>query len=208
MSSAQGTTRRGLLRGGLAGGAALAVLGLEGEAAWAGTPALLRGAHGDLEIMSRLLRYEQLAEFAYSYLGRSAALSARGRATLVRFGSQERRHAQLLIGELSQATAYAPAKGTTAADGELAQLGVQGRLEQARSEQAAIRLLISIETAGEALYYAAIERLESFALLELSAQILACEGQHWSGLSNLLHPDQPGITAPHAFVPLVGQFSG
>jgi rubrerythrin len=210
MSSSATATRRGLVRGGLAGAAALLALALDGEAARAGTAPLLRGAHGDKQLLLRLLQYERLAELAYSYLGRSAGLSARARATLARFGHQEHRHGALLASALAQrgARTFGPARDVKAADHALAQLGVRGRLEQAHSQETAVRLLIAIETAGEELYYGAVERLTSPALLDLAAEILACEGQHWSGLSDLLHSEQPGITVPHAFVPLVGQFSG
>lgn len=204
------TTRRALLRGTLAGGAAWAAIALEGRSALADAPPLLRGANGDAELLFRLLQYEQVAAFSYAHIERSAALSARARGTVARYLGQEHRHAQLLTAAMSarHETAYAPTRGMAAAEGILAELGVTESLQAVHGEDAAVRLLIAIETAGENLYYAAIERLSSPSLLSLAGEILGCEGQHWSGLSALLHPEQPGNTVPHAFVPLVGQFSG
>jgi rubrerythrin len=204
-------TRRGFLRGAMAGGAAVAGLGLAAESARASDPAPLRGAHGDGQLLARLIAYEQVAEFAYSYLARSAPLSAQAKKLFARLLGQEREHARLLSAALREpgSSLFAPQRGiVAAADRELARLGVNGRLENAHQQDAAVHLLISIEGAGQNLYYGAIERLSSPALLALAAEILACEGQHWTGLSNILHPAQPGTTVPHAFVPLVGQFSG
>ena len=65
----------------------------------------------------------------------------------------------------------------------------------------------TLETAAEVVYYRAIERLANPSLLERATQILGCEAQHWSGLSLLLHYHDPGLAVPHAFAPLVGQFS-
>ncbi len=203
-------TRRRFLRGAIAGGAAMAGLGLGGESALASTSAPLRGARGDTQLLGRLIDYEQVAEFAYSYLARSATLSAQGKRILARFLGQEREHAKLLSSALAARgeSLSAPQRSVAAADRELARLRVSGRLDQAHQQDSAVRLLISVEGVGQNLYYAAIERLSSPTLLGLAAEILACEGQHWTGLSNVLHSGQPGTTVPHAFVPLVGQFSG
>ncbi len=202
-------TRRGFLRGALTGGAALAGLGVAAESAL-GSTAPLQGVRGDTQLLVRLRDYEQVAESAYSYLARSATLSPQAKRTFARFLGQERTHARLLSRALAASgeKLYAPEKGVAATDRELGRLGVSARLQEAHQEDAAVRLLISVEGAGQNLYYAAIERLSSPGLLALAAEILACEGQHWTGLSNILHQGQPGNTVPHAFVPLVGQFSG
>ena len=202
-------TRRVLLRGALEGGVAVAGLSLESPIAEAATPALLRGARNDAQLLRGLLEYEQVAEFAYAHIARFAVLRARAPSTVARLLGQERRHAQLLASALTArgATVPTPVTGVAAADRTLARLGVSGRLEDAHHQDAALHLLIAVETAGENMYYAAIERLASRSLLDLAGEILACEGQHWSVLSGLLQFENPGRNAPHAFVPLVGQFS-
>jgi ferritin-like protein len=202
-------TRRDLLYGALAGGGATLGLALSPEAARADPTELLRGATSDGELVSRLLGFEQLEEFAYRHIEQSSVLPARARVTVTRFLGHERRHAELLAAAVARhgATAPTPPASLAAADRELAALGVSGSLDRVRDESSAIRLLIGVETAAEEVYYGSIERFSSTTLLALAPAILGCEAQHWTGLSALLHLGDPGIGVPHAFAPLVGQFS-
>jgi hypothetical protein len=160
-------------------------------------------------VLFRLVAFEQLQAFAYDHVLGSAVLRANAKRTLARFLDQERRHAELLGAALAKhrMAAPSPPSGVAAADRELAALGVSGQLDQAHDEQTAVHLLIAIETVAEELYYAAIETVSGAALLRLSAEVLACEAQHWTGLSSLLHFGDPGLAAPHAFAPLVGQLA-
>lgn len=197
-------TRRGLFRAAAAGGAATLGLGIAAESALAQTSPLLRGARSDPQLLYRLLQFERLAEFAYGHLAQVARLPAAARSRVVRFLAQERSHAELLAGELSRrhVSAPTPPSGVAAADRRLAALGVTGLLNDARDEQSAIHLLIAIETVAEDLYDGAIERLTSRALIELAGEILACEAQHWSALSALLHHGRPKFATPHALAPV------
>lgn len=198
-------TRRGLLRAAAAGGAAAIGLGSATESALADTSPLLRGARSDPQVLVRLLEFEQVAEFAYGHVAQVAPLSADARRRVVHFLGQERSHAHLLAGELSRrhVAAPTPPSGVAAADRTLATLGVTS-LNAVHQEQAAIHLLIGIETVGENLYYAAVETLAGAALIDLAGEILACEAQHWTALSALLHHGRPKFATPHSFAPVPG----
>lgn len=201
-------TRRGLFRGTVAGGAA--ALGLATAAdATTDVTVLLHGAHTDAQVLVQLLDVEQLLGFAYAHLLRTAELSSKARSTLTRFLGQERRHAQLLASELAvrHVGVPAPPSSVAEADRKLAALGVSGQLSAFHHETPSLHLLIALETVTEEVYYAAIETLSSTALVGLAAEILGCEAQHWSGLSAVLHYDDPGLATPRAFAPLVGQIA-
>jgi hypothetical protein len=202
------TTRRGLLRGALTGGAATLGLALASETALADGSSQLRGASGDTQLLARLLEFEHLEEFTYARVWHTSALPEKDKHAVGQFLSQERRHAGLLATALSArgAAPPPPIAGVADADRKLASLGVSGSLHHVHDKSDAVQLLIGLETAAEVVYYTAIEQFASPALLEPAAGILGCEAQHWTGLSSLLHYHDPGRAVPHAFAPLVGQF--
>ena len=195
-------TRRDLLRGALAGGAATLGLGLSAETALAGTVDPLQGARTDGQVLFRLLRFEQLEIYCYRHIERTAVLSDVARATVAHFLSQERRHAALLSAELKRRGVGPPTPPTSVseADRRLGALLVARRLDQAHHEPAAVHLLIGIEKAAETIYHFAIEKVTG-ALPELAGRILGCEAQHWTGLSSLLHNGNPVLAVPGEFVP-------
>jgi rubrerythrin len=195
-------TRRDLFRGMLAGGAAAGV-GLaigEGEARAALAP--LRGANTDGQVLHRLMEFEQLELFAYGHIERTSALSTEARKTVAHFLAQEHRHAGLLSTQLHKrgVTLPAPPSSVAEADRRLAALLVARRLTEAHHELAAVHLLIGIETVAETIYHLAIEKVTS-DLPELLARILACEAQHWTGLSSVLHDGNPVLAVPSEFAP-------
>jgi hypothetical protein len=195
-------TRRDLFRGVIAGGAA-ASLGLvigEGEARAAIAP--LQGAQTDGQVLRRLMEFEQLEIFAYGHIDRTSVLSAQARTTVSRFLAQEHHHAALLSAQLNKrgVALPSPPPSVSEADRRLAALLVARRLDQAHHEPAAIHLLIGIETVAETIYHLAIEKLTG-ALPVLAAQILACEAQHWTGLSSVLHDGNPVLAVPSEFAP-------
>lgn len=198
-------TRRDVLLGALAAGVGMAVAS---DPALADSSALLSGATSNEQVLYRLLEWEQLEAFAFAHIERTAVLTARAKATVAHFLAQDRRHADLLSEQLAKRGVAAPKPPSAVSDVDrrLAALGVTGRLTGAHDELSAIRLLITVETNAEVIYYRAIERLSNDGALNLAAGILGCEAQHWTGLSSLLHDGNPGDAVPHAFAPLVGQF--
>jgi hypothetical protein len=196
-------TRRDLLRGALAGGAA-AGLGLaigEGRAL-AAAIAPLQGASTDGQVLLRLTEFEQLEIFSYEHVERTAVLSAQARTTVSHFLTQEHRHAALLSALLTRRGVAVPPRPSTVAeaDAKLAALLVAKRLDEAHHELDAVHLLIGIETVAETIYHLAIEKLTG-ALPELAARILGCEAQHWTGLSSVLHDGDPVHAVPSEFAP-------
>jgi hypothetical protein len=194
-------TRRDLLHGAVAGGAATLGLAATAEPALA-VIAPLRGATNDGQVLFRLLEFEQLEVFAYGHVERTSVLSDVARITVAHFLDQERRHAELLRAELRKrgVSPPTPPSGVPEADRKLAALEVARRLNVVQHELAAVHLLIGIETVAETIYHLAIEKL-SGPLPELAAQILGCEAQHWTGLSALLHDGDPVRAVPSGFAP-------
>ena len=195
-------TRRGFVRGVLAGGAATLVF--SGRSAEAAAPNPLDGAVGDPAILARLAQIEQLVVFSYRHLIGAVSLSAVGGSTLRRFLAQERVHLQVLSTQLSRHSASLPAAPTSvgAADRALVRLGVPGSLERVRLEGQALGLLIDIETVEEEAFHAAVGKLSDLGLVKLAAQSGTCDSQHWTVLSALRHGGDATQAVPHAFAPL------
>ena len=130
------TTRRDLFCGALAGGTAALGVALSPQAALADPTALLRGATNDGQLLERLLGFEQLEVFAYGHVERASVLPAHARVTVAHFLRQERRHLELLAAAVIRHGASAPTapESLSAADRELAALGVSGRLDHVGDE--------------------------------------------------------------------------
>jgi hypothetical protein len=88
----------------------------------------------------------------------------------------------------------------SAADGQLAERGVSGRLAGLDSERASLRLLLDAEGMAERVYYRSLLRLGAPGPIQLAAEILASEAQHATILSELLKPGNVDMAVPDAFV--------
>ena len=192
-------TRRELIGSGAVGAAALGA-GLAPPSAIADDP--LAGTHGDVEVVMRLVSIEQLIEFAYAHLVRSAGLSAKTRGVLSTFLSHERAHVQILSSALASRGAAAPAAPTDVgvAGRELGKLGAGGSLRDARGDTVSVRYLIGVETVAEGAYYSAISKLSNARLLAEAAEIMSCEAQHWTALSGLQHAADVLTSVPYPTV--------
>jgi hypothetical protein len=188
-------TRRTFLAAGVATGGALA---------WtpAQAPGALAGTQADAAVIATTLGVEQLLSLAYRTALASGALS-QGAELLVReLLGHELQHAAALRRELVALGGQPPTGPTDAASGEkaLAAHHVSGSLAALHTEQDAIKLLMALESVAEGSYYVAIGQLSDSALIRTSAAIMACEAQHASALSELLHPGDVSRAAPDAFV--------
>jgi hypothetical protein len=188
-------TRRELIGSGAVGAAALGA-GLVPAAAIASDP--LAGANGDTELLSRLVGIEQLIEFAYSHLLRSAGLSPGAARVVGKFSSQERAHVQILSAALVERGTAPPPPPTdlSAASRQLAKLGAAGSLRTSRGDAVSLRYLVGVETVAEGAYYSAMSKLSNSRLLTQAAQIMGCEAQHWTSLSGLQHGGDVFTTVP------------
>jgi hypothetical protein len=192
-------TRRELIGRGAAGAAVLGA-GLAPAAAIASDP--LAGANGDTELLSRLVAIEQLIEFAYSHLLRSAELSSGTARVVGKFSSQERAHVQILSAALEKrgGAPPPPPSDLAAASRQLARLGAAGSLRTSRGDTVSLRYLVGVETVAERAYYSAMSKLSNARLLTQAAQIMACEAQHWTSLSGLQHAGDVFTSVPYPTV--------
>jgi hypothetical protein len=192
-------TRRELIGSGAVGAAALGA-GLGPTAAIADDP--LASAHGDTEILKRLLAIEQLTEFAYAHLLQSGGLSAPTRRVVGTFLSQERAHVEILSSALVGRGGAVPAAPTdvTVASRQLAKLGASGSLRDSGGDAVSVRYLIGVETLAEGAYYSAMSKLSNATLLARAAQIMCCEAQHWTTLSGLQHAGDVFLGVPYPTV--------
>lgn len=192
-------TRRELIGSGAAGAAILGA-GLSPAAASADDP--LAGAHGDTEVLSRLVGVEQLIEFAYGHLLRSAGLSPATARVVGSFLSHERAHVRILSTALAKRGAATPPPPTDVklASQQLANLGAEGSLRESRGDTVSVRYLIGVETVAEAAYFSAMSKLSNATLLAQAAQVMSCEAQHWTALSGLQHAGDVFLGVPYPTV--------
>ena len=163
-------TRRDLVRRGvLSGGIAIAV---------AGAPTLVRArgalaqAGGDARILEDAIRLEQTAVFAYGLAADSGTLQPHIARLLRRIRKQQRDHASRLITELEHLGEAPPAKPTRVGQ-------VTGLAEAlAGGQKAILEFAVALEETAVAGYYRAAPRFEDAKLLQISASIMANEGQH------------------------------
>jgi hypothetical protein len=179
-------TRRELILGGAVGAAALAATAVPSTAD-ADDP--LAGAHGDTELLRRLVSFEQLIEFAYRHLLAAGELSPPTARVFRTFLSHESEHVRILSRALVDRRSAPPPPPTDvkSASRQLAKLGAGGSLRDSRGDAVCIRYMIGVETVAEGAYYSAMSKLSDARVLTQAAQIMANEAQHWTSLSGLQH---------------------
>jgi Ferritin-like domain len=190
------TRRELILRGAAAAGVAALGAGAVVPEASASSPA------GDDDELQSLAAVEQLSAFAYAHVLAAASLSAASASRLRTFLAHEREHLRLLSDALVRA-GMAPPRAPAdieAANRQLSALHVPGSLQQVRSEDDALHYMIGVETLAEGAYYSAMSRLSDDSLLVLAAQVMSCEAQHWTGLSDLLHAGDVYRSVPYPVV--------
>ncbi len=206
-------SRRELIRGGLLGGAvafaapaAVAPGAARGSGAVrpasTGVANLFAQASSDGDVLHGLVVVEQLLAFAYQQLLAAGGLSASTKPLISSFLGHERTHLQLLGGALRRrgVAAPAPPRGVEQASRALAGLGAPGSLRRSSTETDSIHYLIGAETVAEGAYYDAMSKLSDSGLTVLAAQTMACQAQHWSALSGLLHAGDVNRAVPYPVV--------
>jgi hypothetical protein len=157
--------RRGVLTGGIAAAAASA-------------PALLRAggalarAGGDARILEGALRLDLTAVFAYGLAYDSGKLSPRVAKLVRKIRRQRRDHARALITALEHLGEAPPARPTRLGQVE----GLAAAL--AGGEKAILEFAVALEEMAVAAYYRAAPKFDDAKLLQISATIMANEGQH------------------------------
>jgi hypothetical protein len=82
----------------------------------------------------------------------------------------------------------------------LAKHHVPGSLTDLHSRADCLRLLVNLESVAEGAYFTALKTLGSAELVRLSAEVMACEAQHWTVLSGLRNPGLYVKSVPWPFV--------
>jgi hypothetical protein len=190
-------TRRELLRHGIAGGAGVTVV-----ASLLDPASPIAASEIDTAVIHGLLRFELLLAFVYERVLASGLLSVSAEPIVRELLAHEQAHAAVVAVELTRrggTTPQSPAS-VAAADKALAAHHISRRLAGLRTGRGCLRLLVAVEAAAEGAYYKAMSKLHDPALLETGAEIMACEAQHSTVLSELLHPGDLSRAVPDAMV--------
>jgi Ferritin-like domain len=156
----------------------------------------------DGQVLARALVVEKLMVLAYRQVLASGTLTAGVRRTAMQLLGQEEEHVAALAAALAKLGAAPPVGPTNvgSADKALAAHKVSVSLTNLRTERDCLQLLIDVEAVAEGAYFIAISKLRDASSLRLSAEIMACEAQHWTALSELLHPGDLASAVPSPFV--------
>jgi hypothetical protein len=88
----------------------------------------------------------------------------------------------------------------TAASAELSKHNVKNSLTELHTMNDSLKLLVDLESVAEGVYFTALATLSKPGLQRLSAQIMACEAQHWTAISGLRNPGMYVKAVPWPFV--------
>jgi hypothetical protein len=194
------TTRRGLLRHGLAAGALGSAAGE--LVAPGGARAAAATAPTDAQLLRELLVTEQLAVYSYQRILASDLLTPRTARIAARILGQEHAHVRALSAELS-ATGGAPPRppaSVAEADRQLTARKISQGIEQLTHPDDGRRLLIALEGVLEGYYYTAIGLLREARTLRTAAAIMADEAQHEVLLRLPAHQHAPANAVPSGLV--------
>jgi hypothetical protein len=156
----------------------------------------------DAELMGKALDVERLMVLAYTRVFASGALSPGVQRAIAPYLGQERAHVAAVASALNRlgATASTGPLSDKAASDLLGQHNVSDSLTDLHTEHDCLKLLIDLESVAEGIYYTPLKDLRDPALVRLSAQIMACEAQHWTVLSGLRNPGQYVKAIPWPYV--------
>jgi hypothetical protein len=156
----------------------------------------------DAELLSKALEVERLMVLAYERVFASGALSRGVQRAITVHLQHERSHAASVAAQLGR---FGVAVSSTelslkAASDLMAKHQVSGSLTELHTEHDCLKLLVDLESVAEGVHYTALKDLRRPALIRLSAQIMACEAQHWTVLSGLRNPGEYVKAVPWPYV--------
>jgi Ferritin-like domain len=181
--------------GGLGAGVGPGALGA--ESALADTP-----APSDAELLGQSLQVERLMVLGYRRVFGSGLLTPAIQRAIAPHLGHELAHVKAVAARLEALGAPAttgPLDLKAAAD-VMGQYHASDSLTDLHSQNDCLKLLVDLESVAEGIHYTALKDLRSPALQRLSAQIMACEAQHWTVLSGLRNPGQYVKAIPWPFV--------
>jgi hypothetical protein len=194
-------TRRELIRGGIAAGAAVA--GAEGALAALAPAARAATTPGQIEAraLAHALEIEQLVVVAYRQALRSGVLRPPVKGQLQTHLTQELEHVGLLERSvMGRGVIVPPPPNLEAAQDDLARHQVHWSLTDLRSQHDCLKLLVDVESLAENAYFQAVEKLQDLTLARTCAELMGCEAQHWTVLSGFLNHRNPMKAVPYPFV--------
>jgi hypothetical protein len=194
-------TRRQLVAGlGLAVAAVVAPSQAE-AAAVAGGSAGHASVAQDQKILEGLLRTERLLQYAYEQALTSRTLGQASQGIVVMLLDQEFAHSRALEHQLAAMVLRTPSHQARPTHPEpFPPPAVAALFKQVRTEAGAIKAVVDIESLAESNYFDAVAGLADPRLVQMAAQILASEAQHWTLLAALLHQGHPEAAVPHPYV--------
>jgi hypothetical protein len=145
-------------------------------------------ARGDVAVLTDLVALEQLIVLGYERQLSARVLRSASERVVRTFLGHERRHVAVLGAELARLGGRMPAAPAEAT------IGRPG------SAADALGSLVALERDALGSYYRALGKLRDGRAALVAAQIMANEGQHATGLSELLEPGHPKLAVPSAFV--------
>ncbi|HEX3316874.1 MAG TPA: ferritin-like domain-containing protein [Solirubrobacteraceae bacterium] len=178
-------TRRDALRA--AGGVALAA---SAAPLLLGVRDAFAAAAGDEGTMLAAVRLEQALVVAYRTLQGSPALDARAVSLARRFGDQEQQHLAAVTKQLQNLGGVMPAEPAPA----MVKAGRRA-VTDLHTQPALLAFAGALEANAIAAYYEAQQSLQRDSFLQVTAAIMASEGQHLALLREALR--RPPV--PHAF---------
>ncbi len=160
------------------------------------------GVPSDSQELSKVLEVERLVVLGYRRVLASGAVGADDEAVLEPFLAHELEHVSTVAARLEALGASADTGPLDVATGDslLAKHHVPGSLTDLHSRTDCLRLLVNLESVAEGAYFTALKTLGTSELVTLSAQVMACEAQHWTVLSGLRNPGIYVKSVPWPFV--------
>jgi hypothetical protein len=189
-----GVTRRELIAA--AAGATVSG-GLTAGGALADTP-----PPGDAELLGQSLQVERLMVLGYRRVFASGLLAPAIQRAIASHLGHELAHVGAVAAHLKALGAPAPAGplDLKTAEDVMSQYHASDSLTSLKTQNDCLKLLVDLESVAEGIHYTALKDLRSPALQRLSAQMMACEAQHWTVVSGLRNPGQYVKAIPWPFV--------
>jgi Ferritin-like domain len=189
-------TRRELVRSAIAAGAGLAV-GLQPASAQADA-----APPSPEELLGKALEVERVLVLAYERVFASGSLSPGIQRAITPHLEHERAHVAAVAAELTRLGAPAPTGPLSVSDASdlLGDHNISDSLTDLHSENDCLKLLVDLESLAEGAHYTPLKDLTDPRQVRLSAQIMACEAQHWTVLSGLRNPGQYVKAIPWPYV--------
>jgi len=178
-------------------GAAVGVGAAAGPAVADETPPV-----SDAEALSKCLVVERLMVLAYRRVLASGTLTPEVQAVVAPLLAHEVEHVSAVASRLERlgVRAATGALDPDSASAELSKHNVKDSLTELHTMNDSLKLLVDLESVAEGVYFTALATLSKPGLQRLSAQIMACEAQHWTALSGLRNPGEYVKAVPWPFV--------